>query len=363
MKVAIPAAVAVGLLGTQKMAAQTFQTSGSDILPRVVNGAIVTDAHNDPGNFNVANVLVSPYIFGLIDGDPYFTQDPGFNAPAGSMLPAGSYLEFNILSHLYYWDGAGRVALSAPPAGESLRYTFGINERVITGGSDGAAEFAAGSVVQNGFIIGTVNFDGALHKHLNAFIQNAAGSSDPAAVPPPSSGVYFASIEVTDSDPSISKSTPHYLMYSNGMSTAQQVDAAEWLRDNYASGTALVYEPIPGDINLDNHVNFDDLVLLARNYGSHNAAWSSGDLNGDGSVGFDDLVILARNYGASAPAAAQLAQLDPRVGADVDRAFAQVPEPNCFLLSGIGGLALLRRRRPISWNKHERRGGEKQKHK
>ena len=341
------------------VASGQFQTSGSDFLPRVQDGTIVTDAHNDPGNFDVSNVRVSPYVFGLIDGDPYFTQDPGFNAPAGSMLPPGSYLQFNILSHLYYWGGTGKVALAAPPNGESLQYTFGLNTRTITAGADAGSEFTGDSVVQNGFIIGTVNLDGSLHKHLNAFLLNKAGTADPNATPPPSNGVYFASIEVTNSDPSITKSAQHYLMYSNGMTTAQQVDAEEWLRDNYAPGTNLVFEPIPGDINLDGKVDFPDLVTLARNYGSHNAAWSSGDLNGDGSVGFDDLVILARHYGMSAPTAAQLAQLDPAIAADVRRAFADVPEPSCLAILAIGGTALLRRRRTALPGRTERRGGEK----
>src|SRR5207248_9934455 len=150
-------------------AAQTFQTSGSDFLPRDVNNQVVTDSHNDPGNFDVSNVRVSPYVFGLIDGDPYFTQDPGFNTPAGSNLPGRSILSFNILSNLYYWNGTGKVALSAPPNGESLKYTFGINERTIAGGRNANTEFTADSVVQQGFFIGTINSDGSLHKHLNAF--------------------------------------------------------------------------------------------------------------------------------------------------------------------------------------------------
>lgn len=354
-----PLVVAVGCMAfvAARVSGQVFQTSGSDFLPRVQDRTILTDAHNDPGNFDVPNVRVSPYVFGLIEGDPYFTQDPGFNAPAGSMLPPGSYLGFNILSHLYYWGGTGKVVMSAPPNGESLQYTFGLNTRTITGGTSGAAEFTADSVVQNGFILGTVNLDGSLHKHLNAFLLNKNGTADPSASPPPSNGIYFASIEVTDSDPSIAKSAQHYLMYSNGMTTAQQVDAEEWLRDNYAPGTNLVFEPIPGDVNLDGKVDFPDLVTLARNYGSNNAAWSRGDLNGDGSVGFDDLVILARHYGQGMPTAAQLAAFGPAFAADVQRAFAEVPEPAGLTVLAVFSLALPRRR-PIESTTNERRGGD-----
>lgn len=55
--------------------------------------------------------------------------------------------------------------------------------------------------------------------------------------------------------------------------------------------------PIPGDANLDNLVNFADLIILAQNYGHRNASWQTGDFNGDQVVGFADLILLAQNYG------------------------------------------------------------------
>ena len=50
--------------------------------------------------------------------------------------------------------------------------------------------------------------------------------------------------------------------------------------------------PAPTEVTLD----FNYLVTLARNY-SHPGTFATGDLNGDGQVSFDDLVLLARNYG------------------------------------------------------------------
>lgn len=85
---------------------------------------------------------------------------------------------------------------------------------------------------------------------------------------------------------------------------------------------------LPGDADFDGKVDMSDLLIVARNYGkSGNLGFVDGDFNFDGSVGFDDLVILARNYGATAPTASELAQFDPSFRADVERAFAEVPEP------------------------------------
>ena len=65
---------------------------------------------------------------------------------------------------------------------------------------------------------------------------------------------------------------------------------------------------LDGDANLDGTVNFADLLLLAQNYGKHEANWDQGDFNYDGNVGFNDLLLLAQNFGSSlntpAPAAA-----------------------------------------------------------
>ena len=115
---------------------------------------------------------------------------------------------------------------------------------------------------------------------------------------------------------------------------------------------AYRYAMIPGDADRDGKVDFTDLVTVARDYGQSNATWDTGDFNNDGSVGFDDLVTLARHYGQTldtapfgTPTAAQLAQLTPALRADIEAAFAQVPEPATAGLLGMASVVLLRRRR------------------
>ena len=54
-----------------------------------------------------------------------------------------------------------------------------------------------------------------------------------------------------------------------------------------------------GDVNGDRAVNFDDLLVVAQNYGQSSRRWSSGDFTYDGAVDFDDLLILAQAYNTS----------------------------------------------------------------
>jgi hypothetical protein len=57
----------------------------------------------------------------------------------------------------------------------------------------------------------------------------------------------------------------------------------------------------PGDANRDGTVNFDDLLILAKNYNGTGRSWSQADFTGDGLVNFDDLLVLAKNYNRSIP--------------------------------------------------------------
>ena len=102
---------------------------------------------------------------------------------------------------------------------------------------------------------------------------------------------------------------------------------------------------LPGDADDDGSVGFDDLLNVARNY-DKGGGWTQGDFNGDGAVGFDDLLIVARNYGATLTSS-QLTLLDPALRADVQAAFAEVPEPSLLAFPALLAGLLMRRERVL----------------
>ncbi len=87
-----------------------------------------------------------------------------------------------------------------------------------------------------------------------------------------------------------------------------------------------------GDSNLDGVVDIVDLTSLAANWSFLSRAdkeWSQGDTNGDMLIDIVDLTALAANWGAET----------------IVIPGGPVPEPTALVLLGLGGFALIRRRR------------------
>jgi hypothetical protein len=93
------------------------------------------------------------------------------------------------------------------------------------------------------------------------------------------------------------------------------------------------------DANLNGRVEFDDLLITAKNFGFAVTSWGRGDFDGDGVVGFPDLLLLAQNYGFGTPNLTQT-----HFDADWQHAASMVPEPGCILLAATAFIGIARRR-------------------
>jgi hypothetical protein len=87
-----------------------------------------------------------------------------------------------------------------------------------------------------------------------------------------------------------------------------QVQASNTVGDSAVSNVASTKTALTsattvlGDANLDGTVDFNDLTIIAQNYGKTGATWNDGDFNSDGVVDFTDLTAVAQNYGTVLPA-------------------------------------------------------------
>jgi cyclophilin family peptidyl-prolyl cis-trans isomerase len=109
-----------------------------------------------------------------------------------------------------------------------------------------------------------------------------------------------------------------------------------------AAGNPLTAESVfdfwvlAADANRDRTVDFNDLVVVAQNYGGTGKTWASGDFTGDGKVDFNDLVQLAQNYGTT---------VAPPLAAPVVNGSVSAPSPSA---SAVFATAPVLRKAPVA---------------
>lgn len=112
---------------------------------------------------------------------------------------------------------------------------------------------------------------------------------------------------------------PTYRIYSPSFSTPlpdgnytafiDKDNVTDVLGRTLVSDYTMNFFVLSGDVNRDRTVNFDDLLVVAQNYGKNQKSWSTGDVNYDQKVDFSDLLILAQKYGSTMTA--PTLQLEP----------------------------------------------------
>lgn len=132
---------------------------------------------------------------------------------------------------------------------------------------------------------------------------------------------------------------PHALLnYSVGMPRAINAGGQILTTGAYRDGDPSTPDRYPiilltparfGDSDVDQDVDFDDLLTLAQHYGTTiGQTWFDADFTGEGAVDFDDLLLLAQQYGyGSTELVFDSGQLSADFAADFALARSLVPEP------------------------------------
>jgi hypothetical protein len=363
-----------------------LRVNGLDRPAALFNG--LTGYSETPADQKVANLLTQARLAGLTGTGGYLTpaaQGVTFTLPSASewaasvpvglrtvnsnangtdvALPTGSTWAHNL-----HVDAAAELGVNGVTVNNGTTPTVVSGLGTLNAGTGGVT-FATGVTVAPGAagVAGTLSAKGNAKLNAGATLKaeitgatfgslqstdnvDVTGSTLTVTPTNVTSGAHRWNVVVTDTD-------------ANGAGSVVGQFGTVNLPAN-ESGTlgriwSVVYEPtkvgigftIGGDANYDGTVNFDDLLILAKNYNGTNTQWTQGNFNPgtgagkDGVVNFDDLLILAKNYNATAPA--DIPGASAAFEADVAAAFAAVPEPGTLGFIGVGVAGLLggRRRR------------------
>ncbi len=245
------------------------------------------------------------------------------------------------LDNLQLFDttGGGMTLVTDYSSFTGTSYVAGIDVSIdvsnLSAGHVGLGGFGLdlvlGDLTANGWTAGAgtswfANFDGGGNTNDLANVGGAVG------VGVVTSSALLGTAYVDIADPAAANTTVTFANLSAGA-----VNGSDQLLDVIAvSDDASIVIKFPddviidyaGDANRSGFVDGSDFAILAGNWQTSGKVWEDGDFNGDGNVDGSDFALLAGNW-QTGPAAA----------------VAAIPEPASIAMLGLGGLAMLRRRK------------------
>lgn len=230
--------------------------------------------------------------FADLDGGQYSTDDPGFQGLAG-WLPPDFFLYYEASGSLSYWNPVTQQWLQ-PTDDTRIRLFGGVppdlvsTDPVVCGGApfcfpngfeNGSTLFTGGGVQGPSMIIDRTSSEGALHAHLDWFMEHPPATPQGNPVPGGAVGAYMVTMRLTGAG--LTPSNNIKIMFNNGLTVeqfAQAIQARMRHTVTAVAGTGGTVSPSSVDVRHGSTTNLT--VAPLAGYGIANVTGCGGTLNG-----------------------------------------------------------------------------------
>lgn len=267
-------------------------------------------------DFTFPDTVLAPGAFALIVKNlaafqsRYGTTTIPLGVYSGSLDNAGDTLElrdpFGAVAQLFTYDDAWYPSTDGDGASlEAIRpgmldLNLAASWRASLNGTPGTADLVAPQVISSAY-----PYDIARNRVIVTFNDSVEASLDISDLVVVNSANSAVAVPVAvDYDPATHIAVFTFAPDAFPDGNYQATLIGEGVTDaagNVMSNHTLDFFVLTGDVNRDRSVGFEDLLVLAQNYGLTGRTFSQGniDYSSDGEVSFEDLLLLAQRYGTS----------------------------------------------------------------